>query len=190
VAYDGIMTTDMPSSDAMIRRAKETLVLEKDDFLPKVDEDLADRDISMGTVGSSVGDGMPSGMPRESTPIASSGRAQPIERVAQPVRSSRVTASTVDHLAVAPRKPRTLSVPVPPAPYASGSLTGSGLWMRVVGNLVLGVVAVIWVLLLIGLIDSPDDLGEIIGGGAVMTLVPLLFGLILRRAGKRRGIAV
>ena len=189
MAYDGIMTTDMPSSDEMIRRAKETLSLEKDDFLPKVDEDLAERGMSMGTVASSMGDGKPSGMPRESTPIAPSGRAQPVERGAQQARSRRVTESTVDHLVVAPRKARTLSVPVPPSPFPSGSLTGSGLWMRVVGNLVLGVVAVMWVLLLIGLIDSPDDLGEIIGGGAVMTLVPFLFGLILRRAGKRRGIA-
>ena len=68
-------------------------------------------------------------------------------------------------------------------------MTGSGLWMRVVGNILLAFVVATWVLLLLGVIDNPDDLGETIGGGAVMTLVPFLFGLILRRAGKRRGIA-
>lgn len=90
---------------------------------------------------------------------------------------------------MAPRGVRTVSVPVPPASFPSGSMTGSGLWMRVVGNILLAFVVATWVLLLLGVIDNPDDLGETIGGGAVMTLVPFLFGLILRRAGKRRGIA-
>jgi hypothetical protein len=182
------MTNDMPSSDELIRRAKQTLRLEKDDFLPKVDEDFAQRGVSIGGVNVSMGDGMPEEMRGETTPIASSGRARPPERVTQPARR-RVASSTTDDVVLAPWSASSPPSPVPPSPFHTGSLAGSGRWMRGVGNLLLGFVAVIWVLLLIGLIDNPDDLGETIGGGAVITLVPFLFGLVLREAGKRRGIA-
>lgn len=174
------MTTDIPSSDELIRRAKQTLRLETEDFLPKVDDELAIMGASTGDI-SFPTDGEPSSV----TPSVSARPPSDVESA----RQRRVESSSQDHLVVVPRRGKIASVPVPPSPFTSGSLTDSGRVMRIVGNLLIGIVAVVWVLLLIGLIDNPDDLGETLGGGAVMTLIPFLFGMVLRRAGKRRGIA-
>ena len=163
--------------------------LETEDFLQMEEESIAERSTTAGGVSSSTGEEAPDEMLRGHTSVAPSRRIRPDEDAIRTVRTRRVKSTNLDHVVVAPRGTRTVSVPVPPSPFNTGSPTGSGRWMRVAGNLLLGVVAVIWVLLLIGTIDNPDDLGETIGGGAVMTLVPLLFGLVLRRAGKRRGIA-
>jgi hypothetical protein len=178
------MTTEMPSSDELIRRAKETLHLESDDFLPKVDQDLADMGVSIG-FGQFGGDESLD----ESTPTASSVRTPPTGDVYRQARVRRVESSTQDHLATAPRNVRTVTVPVPPAAFSSGSSANSGRWMRILGTIILAGVAVFWVVLLIGTVDNPDDLGEVIGGGVGLTVVPFLFGTILRRAGRRRGMA-
>ena len=177
------MTTEMPTSDELIRRAKETLHLESDDFLPKVDQDLAD-------MGVSIGDGQFGGDESldETTPTASSVRTPPTGDVYRQSRVRRVDSSTQDHLAMAPRDVGTISVPVPPSPFSSGS-ANPGRWMRVLGTIILGAVAVFWVVLLIGAVDNPDDLGKVIGEGVGLTVVPFLFGTILRRAGQRRGMA-
>jgi len=177
----------------MIRRAKETLRLAKDDFLPRVEAEVAERGMPMGGIGGvnfSMGDEMPEEMP---TP-AMTDRMRANQATAQPTRDTsrdrRVASSTPDHLVVAPSSEPSYSIPVPAWPANTGALTGSGKWMRVVGNLLVLFVVAMWGLLLIGLIDSPDDVGDTVGGGVVITLVPLLFGLVLRRAGKRRGTAV
>ena len=178
------MTTEMPSSDELIRRAKETLSLDRDDFLPKIDQDIADMGVSIGGV-QFRGDASPD----ETTPTASSVRTPPTGDVYRETRVRRVDSSTQDRLVVAPRDARTVSVPVPPAAFSSGSSANSGRWMRVLGSIILAGVAVFWVFLLIGTVDNPDDLGEVIGGGVGLTVVPFLFGTILRRAGRRRGMA-
>lgn len=184
MAYNGVMTTEMPSSDELIRRAKETLHLESDDFLPKVDQDLTDMGVPMGDALFAGDESLD-----ETMPTASPVRTAPTGDVARQGRVRRVASSTLDPLVVAPRGVRTVSVPVPPSPFSSGSTTNPGRWMRVLGTIILGAVAVFWVILLIGAVDNPDDLGEVIGGGVALTLVPVLFGTILRRAGQRRGIA-
>jgi len=174
----------MPSSDELIRRAKETLQLDRDDFLPKIDHDIAD-------MGVSIGDGQfgRDASLDEPTPTASSVRTPPTGDVYRQTRARRVDSSDQDRLVVAPRDVRTVAVPVPPSPFSSGSSSNPGRWMRVLGTIILGAVAVFWVVLLIGAVDNPDDLGEAIGGGVGLTVVPFLFGTILRRAGRRRGIA-
>jgi len=177
----------------MIRRAKESLQLEKEDFLPRAGENLGQAGISDADIGSSASDVTPRDVSGAATTVARPSRpsrTSPNIDSTATVRERRVAQSRTEHLVVAPRSVRTVSVPVPPAAAASGSLTGSGLWLRVVGRILLGFVAVIWVLLLIGAIDNPDDLGTAIGGGAVTTLVPFLLGLVLLRAGKRRGVTV
>jgi len=178
------MTTDMPSSDELIRRAKETLSLDRDDFLPKIDQDIADRGVSMGGP-QFVGDGPLD----ETTPTASSVRTPPTGDVYRQARVRRVEASDQDRLVAAPRDVRTVVVPVPPSVFSSGSSADSGRWMRVLGTIIIGAVAVFWVVLLLGAVDNPDDLGEVIGEGVGLTVVPFLFGTILRRAGRRRGMA-
>jgi hypothetical protein len=177
------MTRDTPSSDEMIRRAKETLHLEKDDFLPKVGEELASMGVSIRDVSFPTDDEMPG---EQRSTRASVGAGSPNAPTPQPLRTRRVAHSGQDSLVVPSRSVGTVSVPVPPSPAASGSLTGSGVWLRVLGGVLLGFVAVIWVLLLIGAIDNPDDLGAAIGGGAITTLVPFVLGLVFLRAGKRR----
>ncbi|MCL1588470.1 MAG: hypothetical protein M3092_08625 [Actinomycetia bacterium] len=177
------MTTEMPSSDELIRRAKETLSLDRDDFLPKIDQDIADMRVSMGGV-QFRGDASLD----ETTPTASSVRTPPTGDVYRQTRVRRVDSSTQDHLATAPRDVRTVSVPVPPSVFSGGGSENPGRWMRILGTIILAGVAVFWVFLLIGTVDNPDDLGEVIGGGVGLTLVPFLFGTILRRAGRRRGV--
>jgi hypothetical protein len=178
------MTTEMPSSDELIRRAKENLHLERDDFLPKVDRDRSDLGVSMAY------DPSMSDEPLDETmPTASSVRTPPTGNVTRQARARRVESSNEDPLVITPRAPRTISVPVPPSPFSSGSPGSPGRWMRILGTIILGAVAVFWVFLLIGAVDNPDDLGEAIGGGVGLTLVPVLFGVILRRAGQRRGLA-
>jgi hypothetical protein len=178
------MTTEMPSSDELIRRAKENLHLERDVFLPKVEQDLADLGVSMD-YSLSAGDGSLG----DTTPTASSVRTPPTGDVTRQTRARRTASSTQDHVVAPPRAVRTVSVPVPPSPFSSGSSENPGRWMRILGTIILGAVAVFWVFLLIGAVDNQDDLGEAIGGGVGLTLVPVLFGVILRRAGQRRGIA-
>jgi hypothetical protein len=154
-----------------------------------VDKDLAERGVPIASVSSSTGTEVLDESTRESTTEAPSGRTRPTEEVTLPGRQRRVASPVPEHIVVAPRSRTTVSVPIPPSPVNSGSLTGSGRWMRIVGNFLLAFVIATWVLLLIGVIDNPDDLGEAVGGGAVTTLVPLLLGVVLRRAGKRRGLA-
>jgi hypothetical protein len=178
------MTTEMPSSDELIRRAKENLHLERDDFLPKVDRDLADLGVSMDYALSTSDESLD-----ETMPAASSVRTPPTGDFTRQARVRRVASSNEDHLVTAPRGVRTVSVPVPPSPFSSGGSENPGRWMRILGTIILGAVAVFWVFLLIGAVDNQDDLGEAIGGGVALTLVPVLFGVILRRAGQRRGIA-
>ena len=190
LAYDGSMTTDFSGSDEMIRQAKESLRLEKEDFLPRAGENLGQAGISDTDVSVSTDEAMRGEVSRASTTATQPRRTSSKLNATPTVRERRVVQSNTEHLVVAPRKVRTVSVPAPPSAVASGSLTGSGRWLRVVGRILLGIVVVIWVLLLLGAIDNPDDLGAAIGGGAVTTLAPFLLGLVLLRAGKRRGIAV
>lgn len=182
VAYTATMTSDTPSSDEMIRRAKEALALAKEDFLPKVEDEVAALGMPMSDIGVE--------MPMEALPSTASQRPRPNPGSAQPERARRVGSSTPDHLVIARRIPTVTTGPVPPSNFSTGSLTGSGRWMRILGSVLLGFVAVIWVLLLIGAVDNTDDLGSTIGGGIVMTFVPFLLGLILRTAGKRRATRV
>jgi hypothetical protein len=184
VAYNGVMTTEMPSSDELIRRAKETLHLESDDFLPKVDQEITDMGVPMGDAQFAGDESLD-----ESMPTASPVRTPPTGDVARQTRLRRPSSSNQERPVVVPRARRTVSVPVPPSPFSSGSPTNPGRWMRILGTIILGAVAVFWVVLLIGAVDNPDDLGELIGGGVALTLVPVLFGTILRRAGQRRSIA-
>ena len=177
------MTTDMPSSDELIRRAKENLHLDRDDFLPKLDHDIADMGVSIGDARLGGGESLD-----ETMPTASSVRTPPTGDVYRQARVMRVDSSDQDHLAMAPRDVRTVAAPVPPSPFSSGSVN-PGRWMRILGTIILGAVAVFWVVLLIDAIDNPDDLGEVIGEGVGLTVVPFLFGTILRRAGRRRGMA-
>ena len=179
------MTTDMPSSDELIRRAKETLHLEKDDFLPRVDEELADMGVSMGEARFPVDDVTPG----ESRSVVPSGTTRSTG-YAESARTRRASTPVREHPDTDSWSAGTSPVPVPASPFHTGTLSGSGRWMRIVGSILLGIVAVIWVLLLIGLIDSPEGAGEVIGGGLVTTFIPFLIGLVLRRAGKRRATAV
>jgi hypothetical protein len=178
------MTTEMPSSDELIRRAKETLHLERDDFLPKIDQDLADMGVSMGDARLAGDESLGVKMP-----TVPSVRTPPTRDVARDARTRRVASASTDHIVVAPRDVQTVSVPVPPSPFSSGGSANRGRWMRILGTIILGVVAVAWVVLLIDAVDDPDSLGEAIGKGVGLTLVPALLGMILRRAGQRRGIA-
>ncbi|MEN8239223.1 MAG: hypothetical protein ABFR53_08490 [Actinomycetota bacterium] len=180
------MTTDMPSSDEMIRRAKEKLQLAKEDFLPMVEEDLVEAGMSIGGVDLSTGDEMFD----EAPPVMPSPQTRKIGEVAQSVRARRVESSSQEPLVVTSRSQDFSPHPLPPSPFSPISRETPGRWMLVVGNVILVFIALTWVMLLIGLITNPEDLGEAIGGGAVTTIVPFIFGLVLRRAGKRAGIAV
>ncbi len=194
LAYNGPMAIEYLSSEEMIRRAKKKLLLAKEDFLPQVDSDLSDMGMAIGGVNFSMADEMVDEMPEEMPTPAMSDRMRVNQMTAQATRDTsrdrRVASSTPDHLVVTPRSEPSYSAPAPARPVNTGALTGSGRWMRVVGNLLVLFVAVMWGLLFIGLLDGPRDIGETVGGGVVITLVPLLFGLVLRRAGKRRGTAV
>ena len=174
----------------MIRLAKENLLLETDDFLPHVDKDLAERGVSVAGLSSSTGDEVLDDTSAEMDLTSSRSWTPGAPERTQPARARRVSSSVTDHFAVAPESVSASTGPIPAASYTAGGTTGTGLWMRIVGNLLLGFVAVIWVLLLIGAIDNPDDLGGAIGGGAASTFVPFLLGLVLRRAGKRRATTV
>ena len=176
------MTSDTLTSDEMIRQAKDALALAKEDFLPKVDAEVVARGMPTSDIGVE--------MPMEALPRTASQRPRPDPGSAQPERARRVGSSTPDHLVTARRIPTVTTGPVPPSDFSTGSLTGSGRWMRILGGVLLGFVAVMWVLLLIGAVDNPDDLRATIGGGIVMTFVPFLLGLILRTAGKRRATRV
>ena len=170
----------------MIRRAKSKLRLAKEDFVPQVDKDLTDMGMAIGGVNFSMAEEIVEEMPDDMPTPAMSDRMRANQMTARDTRERRVASAALDHLVVAPSSQPSYSIPVPVWP----ANTGSGRVLRIVGSLLLGFVAVIWVLLLIGLIDSPREVGDVVGGGVAITLVPLLFGLILRRAGKRRGTAV
>jgi hypothetical protein len=163
------MTRDMPSSDEMIRRAKETLVLDQEDFVPKVQEELAERGVSIGDVGFPTDDETLD----QTMSVTPSPRTRPTSD-ALPARTRRVL----------------LAGPIPPSVYHTGASTAGGRGLRIVGNILLAFVALMWVLLLIGVAGNPDDAGAAVGGGAVMTIVPLILGLSFRRAGKRRATSV
>jgi predicted Na+-dependent transporter len=61
--------------------------------------------------------------------------------------------------------------------------------MRITSNLLFGFVAAMWVVLLIGMTGDPGDTGATFGGGLLITAIPFLVALVLRRAGNQRGIA-
>jgi hypothetical protein len=183
------MTTESFSSGEMILRAKESLFLAKEEMLQRTDEDVIERSRSTGGVNFSMEEAQSDEHPGESISTTSAPRRVVTPEATQSTTSRRVASRTPDHLVAAPRNSTVTPGPIPPSPVNSGTVTANGRGMRIVGNLLLGFVAVIWLLLLIGMIDNPDDVGETLGGGAVMTLVPFLFGVVLRRAGKRRGIA-
>lgn len=169
LAYNDVMTRDTPSSDEMIRRAKETLHLGTEDYVPKVEQELAEIGVSIADVSFPTNDDMLDETRSVTPPV----RSRPTS-IAQPARTTRVLSAG----------------PVPPAVYTTGASATAGRGLRIVGNVLLAFVALMWVLLLIGVAGDPDDAGAAIGGGAVMTTVPLLLGLIFRRAGKRRATSV
>jgi len=183
------MTTEFPSSDEMIRRAKESMNLAKDDVVAQVEQDLSERGASIGGTAASMGTATPGEMPDGAAELMGARRMRVREEIAA-TRTRRVSASDVDHLVVNRRAGSGLSVTVPPSDVNTGNATGGGRWLRIVGNILLGLAAAMWLILLIGLIANPDDLGATIGGGVITTFIPVLFGLLLRRAGDRRGVAV
>jgi hypothetical protein len=184
------MTTEFSSSDEMIRRAKESLRTEREDVLQRADEDLMERGRSTGGVNFSMEEVPSDEISGESISDTPARRRGITPEATRPTRTRRVASRAQDHLVVAPRKSRVTLGPIPPSPVNSGTVTANGRGMRIVGNVLLGFVAVIWLLLLIGMIDNPDDRSGAIGGGMVSTLIPFVLGLVLRRAGKRRAIAV
>jgi hypothetical protein len=183
------MTTDFPSSDEMIRRAKASMLLDKEDVVAMVDQDLSERGIAIAGAGGSMATVMPETMREDGAAHMPSGRMRVRDEIAA-TRSRRVPSSDVDSLVVEHRAESVPSVTVPPSQVNTGNITGDGRWMRLIGNILLGFAAAMWLILIIGLIDNPDDLGATVGGGVITTFIPVLFGIVLRRAGRNRGVAV
>jgi hypothetical protein len=59
--------------------------------------------------------------------------------------------------------------------------------LRAIGSFMLLMVAGLWILLIIGLIGGESEVGDALGGGVVLTLIPFILGILLRRAGIRQG---
>lgn len=64
---------------------------------------------------------------------------------------------------------------------------GSGKVARIIGIVLLVGVAIFWLLVIVGLFSDPTDIGEAIGGVAVVTALPFLLGrYLVRRANRAR----
>lgn len=71
------------------------------------------------------------------------------------------------------------------APQPDSASKGARAW-RVLGIVILGSVAVLWALLILGVALDPSDAGEAIGGAAILTVIPATFGVYsLRRSAHR-----
>ncbi len=71
------------------------------------------------------------------------------------------------------------------APRTDTASKGTKAW-RVLGIVILGSIAALWALLILGIALDPSDAGEAIGGAAILTVIPATFGVYsLRRSANR-----
>ncbi len=184
--YTGCMAREYPSSDELIRRAKESARLSDQDVLSKVDQDLSEHGLSIGGVDFSMADDEPATPAPVVPPSAPAPPAGSMRQPGTPGRMRRVESLHQEHLQVPSRRSRGASGPAPASDVSSGSEQRSGGGVRLLGKAVLAFVAVVWLLLLIGAPSSATPIGELLAGGVVITFIPFLFGVLLLRAGRNR----
>lgn len=160
------MEIETPSSDELIKRAKESLLFaaEEESALVESPEavDVASKSL---TATDAVITQRPVQSRRKPAPAARR-RADPFTEEQRPRRTAQPSA------------------PVPPSVPVTGSR--SGRFLRFAGTFILVMMALFWISLLIGIIDDPGAIGEILGGGVVLSVIPVIVGMSLRRAGSRR----
>lgn len=179
---------DTPTSDELIRRAKE-------DFAPTVysrtyrvvsrAEDIeAMVETTMHT--DAMAQAMAESMAEEMDPdtMLGPGAARDVvmsrRRMPSPARPVE-HAPRVEHIQASP-----LGFPSdsPLATRSDGGSTG-GSALRALGIFILLAVAGLWALLLVGVAQDPSDAGDVIGGGVVLTAIPLLIGFLFIRKGRK-----
>ncbi|MCL1598973.1 MAG: hypothetical protein M3094_07300, partial [Actinomycetia bacterium] len=173
---------EMPSSDELIRRAKRDFaptvysrtyqVVSRAEDIEKMVEETMNTD--------AIGEAMAEAMATDSV-------MDPADGSDWMMSGSRPQAPT-------PQRSRpvlsTQSSSAPMAPYpASSSETsrrgGGNTVLLAVGWFLLIAMAGVWVLLLIGAAQDPDNAGSVIGGGVVLTAIPLILAFLIFRAARR-----
>ncbi len=113
------------------------------------------------------------------------------------VLTPEVAKQTVDDpVAIPVSTPDPPSRPISQDPVASPAeaippwnpaTRGSGKAARIIGIVLLVGVAALWLLVIVGLFSDPTDIGEAIGGVAVVTALPFLLGrYFVRRANRAK----
>ncbi len=187
---------DAPTSDELIRRAKKDFaptvysrtyrVVSRAEDIEKMVEETMNTDAMGEAMAQAMDAGTMTDMMDTLPPMDTTDREN---RMASDRRSQAPTPRRVEHLTTT----TTTSGPVPEASYPSGSAGNSGTGggnaaLRAVGVFLLLAMGGLWILLLIGAVQDPDNAGSVIGGGVVLTAIPLLLAfLLLRKSRKPQG---
>jgi len=179
---------DTPSSDELIRRAKE-------DFAPTVYsrtyrvvsraediEAMVEETLHTDAMAQAMAESLAEEMDPETMMGSRAARDAVMSRSSRPSPARPVEhAPRVEHIQVSPSGFPSSS------PVATGSDGGStgGSALGALGVFILLAVAGLWALLLIGVVQDPGDAGDVIGGGVVLTAIPLLIGFLLIRKSRK-----
>jgi hypothetical protein len=179
---------DTPSSDELIRRAKE-------DFAPTVYsrsyrvvsraediEAMVEETMRTGAMGQAMAESMAEEMDPDT--MMASGNVPDVmvpQRPRRPQPRPVEHAPRVEHLQVSPSGFPSDSTA---APGSDDGSTGGGV-LRALGLFIFLAIAGVWFLLLVGVAQDPGDAGDAIVGGILVTAIPLAIAfLLIRRARK------
>ena len=159
---------DQPSSDDLIRQAKESFLNVAEERDAEVQARV--EDIKQAAV--------------QTTRVDQRAKQSQVRRPVPAAKATRTVRDPARGRRVRPRAERTSG----PAPTDAGARrSGSGMILRAIGSFMLLMVAGLWILLIIGFIGGESEVGDALGGGVVLTLIPFILGMLLRRAGIRQG---